>query len=167
MEIWNTKVNTKLPIMNPTGRRNRPPVHGSMARNKSHQNKYYAYIYKHIHHYRHHQLNPDNGFGSKFRTVFVSQVSPQLFINSCPSAATYTYIHMHIKIYKYSRSKIVTLAVHSHLFYTSHTMRVVVFHCCEVVLAKYNSSSSRNLKSNPICGLWPKEQPQQSNKYEI
>ena len=125
---------------------------------QSPQNKYYVYIYKHIHHYRHHQLNPDNSFRSKFRTVFVSQVSPQLFINSCPSVATYTLIHMHIKIYKY-RSKIVTLAVHSNLFYTSHTMRVVVFHCREVVLAKYNSSS-RNLKSNPICGLWPKEQLQ-------
>ena len=70
-----------------------------------------------------------------------------MFINSYPSAATYTYIHMHIKIYKYSRSKIVTLAAHSHLFYTSHTMKVGVFHRREVVLAKYNtSSSSRNLK---------------------
>ena len=111
MEIWNTKVNTKLPIMNPTGQRNRPPVHGSMAQNKSHQNKYYAYIYKHIHHYRYHYLNNENGFGSKFRIIFVSQISQQLFISSCPSVATYTNIHIHIKIYKY-RSKILTPLKH-------------------------------------------------------
>ena len=71
-------------------------------------------------------------------------------------------IHTHIKIYKYSRSKIVILMVHSHLFYTSHAMRVVVFHCREVVLVvvvlgQYNSSSSNsNLKTNSIYGLMAK-----------
>ena len=63
-------------------------------------------------------------------------------------------IHTHIKIYKYSRSKIIILMVHSHLFYTSHAMRVVVFHCCEVVLIvvvlAYYSSSSSSRSNNKL-----------------
>ena len=40
----------------------------------------------------------------QFRTVFVNQASPQLFINSCQSAATYTYIHTHLKISDFNTS---------------------------------------------------------------